>query len=131
MPYAMNEQQFNVVVALTGEQRLSHFVSKVADWELLWGMANDEGWLVPQAPEGFEYFPVWPHPDYAKKTTDLVFPGHQPEEIDLDHFMDHWLSKLEKDGVKVAVFPNMNWDFWVIEPKDLTSLLREEAAQYE
>ena len=67
MPYVMNEKQFESVQSLDSNDRFQHFVSIVADWEQLWTVKSDEGWLVPVAPEGFEYFPVWPHPEYAQK----------------------------------------------------------------
>jgi hypothetical protein len=41
-----------------------------------------------------EYLPVWPHPDYAQRATDLHFPGNLATEISLAEFMDDWLSKV-------------------------------------
>ena len=131
MPYVMNEKQFESVQSLDSNDRFQHFVSKVADWEQLWTVKNDEGWLVPVAPEGFEYFPVWPHPEYAQKITDLNFPGHKAEEISLQEFLSHWLPLLQDDDVKVAVFPNREWTFWCIEADDLMAELVEEMRQYE
>jgi len=127
----MNEKQFESVQSLDSNARFQHFVSKVADWEQLWTVKNDEGWLVPVAPEGFEYFPVWPHPEYAQKITDLNFPGHKAEEISLQEFLSHWLPLLQDDDVKVAVFPNREWTFWCIEADDLMAELVEEMRQYE
>lgn len=131
MPYRMNAQQYDSVLALSGRDRASHFVGKVADWEQLWGVRNEEGWLVPETPEGLAYFPVWPHPEYAQSIADAHFPGHVATEIGLSDFLSEWLPILEKDGVKVAVFPNREWEFWVMEPGDLAESLAEEAAQYE
>lgn len=131
MPYVMNEKQFESVQSLDSNARFQHFVSKVADWEQLWTVKSDEGWLVPVAPEGFEYFPVWPHPEYAQKISDLNFPGHKAEEISLEEFLSHWLPLLQDDDVKVAVFPNREWTFWCIEADDLMAELVEEMRQYE
>lgn len=127
----MNPQQYESVLALSGTDRATHFVGKSADWEQLWGVRNEEGWLVPETPEGLEYFPVWPHPEYAQSITDAHFPGHVATEIALEDFLSEWLPTFEKDGVKVAVFPNKEWMFWVMEPGDLADILREEASQYE
>ena len=131
MPYVMNEKQFESVQSLDSNARFQHFVSKVADWEQLWTVKSDEGWLVPVAPEGFEYFPVWTHPEYAQKITDLNFPGLKAEEISLQEFLSHWLPLLQDDDVKVAVFPNREWTFWCIEADDLMAELVEEMRQYE
>jgi len=82
-------------------------------------------------PENIEYFPVWPHPEYAQKITDIHFPGHEATEVSLDEFMNHWLPTFEKDNVKVAVFPNKDWVFWVMEPADMLESLKEEISLYE
>lgn len=130
MPYKMNDKQFESVQSLESNSRLKHFISKVADWEQLWAVKSEEGWLVPVAPEGFEYFPVWPHPEYAQKITDLNFPNHIAEKIPLAEFLSHWLPLLQEDGVKVAVFPNKEWTFWCVEAEDLMTELVEELKLY-
>jgi len=131
VPYWMNEKQFEAVLALDSSDRYDHFVSIVADWEQLWGVKSDEGWLVPVSPEEFEYFPLWPHPEYAQKIVDENFPGHSATEISLEELLDHWLPLFEQDQVKVAVFPSKEWKFWCIEPQDLKEALLIEMAKYQ
>lgn len=131
MPYKMNPQQYKAVVALSSKDRFSHFIGMIADWEQLWGVRNEEGWLVPLAPDKLEYFPVWPHPEYAQKIADKHFPGHVATEIGLDEFIEDWLPKLERDGAKVAAFPDEEWNLWIVEPSDLRKVLADELSQYE
>ena len=131
MPYDLNPEQYKAVVSLEGKQRALHFIGRIADWELLWGVQNEEGWLVPVAPDDFEYFPVWPHPDYAQTIIDKNFPGHKAAEISLDDFMSEWLPRFIVDKVKVAVFPDEDWGLWIMEPTDLLADLKDEVAQYE
>ena len=127
----MNPQQFKAVLELSSSDRCSHFIGKVADWEQLWGVKNSEGWLVPITPEDMEYFPVWPHPEYAQKIVDENFEGYQAVEISIQEFIDRWIPTFAEDNVKVAVFPDMYWEFWVMEPKDMLEVLQDEMAQYE
>lgn len=75
MPYMMNEKQFEAVLALDSSKRFEHFIGKVADWQQMWSVKSDEGWLVPLAPENFEYFPLWPHFEYAQKLLMRIFQG--------------------------------------------------------
>ena len=42
MPYKMNSQQYENVLALSAKERYSHFIGKVADWEQLWGLYNEK-----------------------------------------------------------------------------------------
>ena len=111
--------------------RTQHHRNKISDWEQLWSAKNDEGWLVPFAPEGFEYFPLWPHPEYAQKVSDINFPGHTAIEISIHELIEHWLPLFEQDKIQVAVFPNKEWEFWCIKPNDLKEDLLNEMAQYE
>lgn len=127
----MNQAQFDSVTALSGADRSSHFVAKVADWQKLWAAKNNEGWLAPITSEGLEYFPVWPHPDYAQKIVNEHFPGHVAVEISLKDFLSHWLPTCEEENVKIAVFPDKEWAFWVMEPRDLAKCLMDEASLYE
>lgn len=131
MPYQMNPKQFESVLALSSVDRCSHFIGKVADWEQLWGVKGAKGWLVPSTDDGLEYFPVWPHPEYAQKITEEHFPGHEAVEIPLDEFLFDWLPIFENNDVKVAVFPNKEWTLWIMEPSNLAECLRSESAQYE
>lgn len=131
MPYKLNPEQLKAVLALDTQARSTHCIGRIGDWEELWGVRNDEGWLVPCAPDEIQYFPIWPHPDYAQMTADDRFPGNVPERIALDDFMTKWLPGLKDDGVKVGVFPNMEWTMWIMEPDDLLASLEDEIAQYE
>ncbi len=131
MPYKMNEKQFEAVLALSSFDRYVHFVGKAADWQQLWGARNDEGWFLRMAPRDLEYFPVWPHPEYAQRIMDETFPGHTATEITLQSFMTHWLPLFQRDDVRVGVFPNMDWTLWLIEAKDLEEVLTEELETYE
>lgn len=131
MPYKMNDAQFNAVLTLDSLKRYDHFIGKVADWEQLWGVRSEEGWLVPEAPEGFEYFPVWPHPVYAQKVSDLNFPNNEATEIQLNDFLETWIPKFVEDKLKVAVFPDSNWTFWCMDPNDLKDDLFNEISKYE
>ncbi|MDZ4404790.1 DUF2750 domain-containing protein [Prosthecobacter sp.] len=131
MPYKLNEAQYKAVVALSDAERCSHFIGKVADSEFLWGVRNDDGWLVPVTPDKLEYFPVWPHSEYAQKIADKHFPGHVATEIELDDFMGELLPRLQHDGAKVAVFPNEEWNLWITEPSDLREALADEISKFE
>ena len=87
MPYRMNEKQFESVLTLDSAERSSHFVGKVADWQQLWGVKNENEWLVPIIEKDqLEYFPVRPHSEYAQRLADEHFPGHEATEISLDEF---------------------------------------------
>lgn len=90
MTYHLHEKHFANVLAQSSNDRLWYFIHKVADWGEIWGVRDDQGWLVPIAQEDLEYFPVWPHPEFAQTTANEWFPGHKAQEID-------WSPSLMRD----------------------------------
>lgn len=131
MAYKINPQQFEAALALSSSDRCSHFIDKITQCEQLWGAKNSEGWLVPLTPDELEYFPVWPHPEYAQKSVDENFQGYEAVKISIQELMEYWIPLFEVDNVKLAVFPDMQWGFWIMESKDMLECLKEELDQYE
>ncbi len=128
MPYKILPKHFKATLELSNEDRYFHFIAKVVEYEELWGVKNEEGWFFSATAEGAEYFPVWPHPDYAEKVCKKNIPGYEPELIDLGTLMEHWLPGMAKDGVKLAIFPEMNWQAMML---DAEVVLEDLSEQYE
>ena len=82
MPYEMNPKQYETVFSLSAKERYLHFIGKVADWEQLWGLYNEnDGWLTRTTPDGIEYISVWPHPEYANEISKEHYPKYKEKEI--------------------------------------------------
>ena len=103
--YALPPQQFEAVSALPGPARYKHFVSRVADWQYVWGLRNESGWVAAGDDIGNSGFPVWPHPDYATACASGEWGGNVPTPIEVHEFIDNWLPNMADKGVLVAVFP--------------------------
>ena len=130
MPYKLNEEQFKAVNDLPDHERYKHFVSKVADWQQVWGVRSVDGWLTPATPDHQDYLPLWPHPEYAKRIADKHWPGHEAEEFDYDFLISEGLDILSRDGMKVAVFPNLEWQCILVDAKQLLDDLLVESEKY-
>ncbi|MGO2387844.1 MAG: DUF2750 domain-containing protein [Pseudoalteromonas sp.] len=129
MPYKMNEHQFSAVLSLSAEKRSRHFIERVADWEQLWGVKNDDGFFFCINAEGMKSVPVWPHPDYADVFTNSI-ENYAVCELSLHEFIDYWLPLFKNESINIAVFPNQQWVFDEIEPDVLSELLNQETSQY-
>lgn len=132
MPYKLHPKHYENVMSFTAKERYEHFIIKVADWEQLWGLYNEnKGWFLRTTNENVEYLSIWPHPEYAKNIAKEYYPEYNEEEISLEDFMSNLLPKLEKDNVKVGVFPNPEGNTWLMEAKDLLQDLQDECEQHE
>lgn len=131
MPYKINEQQIRAVSALGGSERYAHFVQRVADWQELWSLKADDGFVGFGDDEGNSGVPFWPHPAYAEKHASGDWSNCKPARIELADFLGNWLGGMERDGVKAIIFPTPDMKGVVVEPARLRSDLAQAIEQYE
>jgi Protein of unknown function (DUF2750) len=130
MPYRLSPKQTQAVLEKDSKKRHAYFIKKIVDWQQLWGAKKGDEWLVPLAPEKFEYFPLWPHPGCAKQALLDHYPGYQATEISLAELLEYWLPLFSHNDVRPAVFPNHEWAFACTDPNTLGQQLRRELAKY-
>ena len=58
MAYKVNQQQFDAVLKLPGDQRYQHFVGRVADWQQIWSPRNAESFVGLADDEGQNCIPL-------------------------------------------------------------------------
>lgn len=129
--YSLSPQEFQAVSALGSKERFAHFVKRVADWESVWALRNEAGWVAAGDNEGNSGFPVWPHPEYAAACTANEWANNSPESIDVRVFVEEWLPHMAADGVSVVVFPTPSLHGVMVSAKELQAALEQELAQYE
>ncbi len=117
--------------SLPARERYRHFIGRVADWKKLWVISDAEENLFVRTASTVEYLPVWPHPEYAVDTANLVALKLTATEVDLYDFMDNWLMGLDTDNVNVGIFPDLEENTWIMEPRDLLEALERECEKYE
>ena len=127
----MNPAQFAQVSSLPAEQRYRHFLGKVADYEELWTLKGEDGFVLFASKDGAQCIPVWPHPEYASSHETDDWIGSTPEKITLDEFRKRWIPGIKKDERMIVVFPTHEAGGVVIDPVDIEADLADEVAQYE
>ena len=131
MPYEINEKQFNAVLELDGPSRYSHFISKVADWQEVWSLKNQDGYVTICDDRENKGIPFWPHPNYAGALAKDEWENCHPHKIDLSEFLNIWLPGMQTDNLIVAVFPTPKSKGIIVEPLKLKEDLLTESEQYE
>jgi hypothetical protein len=130
-PYPLNPAQFAAVCALPGPDRYRHFVGRVADWQVVWGLRDEEGWVSAGDDDGNRGFPVWPHPDYAMACATGAWAGNTPAPIAIHVFLERWLANLAEDGERVAVFPTATMRGVFVPALQLQRDLQDELSRIE
>ncbi|HMX40546.1 MAG TPA: DUF2750 domain-containing protein [Saprospiraceae bacterium] len=113
----LTQKQIEEILAKKPENRYKYFIKTVAAQEEVWGLADEEGWLMLEV-EGEEQdaLAVFPNSTFAEifqKAAD--FGDMHVEVLDLSEFME-WLDDMETEGLRVAVFPTPNFQSAVMRP---------------
>ena len=126
----MNQQKINNVFALSSKDRYGYLIRKVADFETIYLIADDEGNYVMVGSEGANVLPVWPEREFAELFLTDDWTGYQVEENSIYDFIN-WLNELEKDNIDIAGFPNIELNTVHVTAKDMKDHLDHEISQYE
>jgi hypothetical protein len=131
MGWQINDQEFQAVLALPGEQRYSYFIKRVADWEQVWSLQDEKGWVLTDDAAGHELVPVWPHPRFAEACVAGAWAGSVPKAIELSEWLEYWIPGMINDQRLVAVFPTPSMtSVTVVTPERLRDDLEEELSLY-
>ena len=131
MGRVINDKQFESISALPAPERYSHFVRQVADWQEVWSLRSDDGWVLLGDSDGQEYVPVWPHARYAEAFATDGFSGSSPTAIPLDAWLERWLPGIAADGRSIAVFPVSPSRGVTVSTEQLRADLERELQNYE
>jgi hypothetical protein len=129
--YALSEREFEAVSCLGAKERFAHFLKRVADWEAVWGLRDEAGWVAATDSDDHSSFPLWPHPRYAAACANHEWAGNAPASIDVHEFVEEWLPAMASDNVFLAVFPTPALRGILVSAMELAAALRQALAAYE
>jgi hypothetical protein len=129
--WSLKEEEFRAVSALPAGERYNHFVKRVADWESVWLLGDDDGPVALADDEGRDYLAVWPHPRYAEACACDAWSGLGPRPIEVHEWVTEWLPRLAEEGSMTVVFPTPSHQGFVVPPSGMADDLRAELALLE
>ncbi len=123
----LNQKQIDEILARKPESRYKYFIRTVVAEEEVWGLADEEGWLLLEVEEDdTEVLAVFPNPEFAAIFREKgAFEEFTVEPLDLMEFME-WLDDFEQENMKVAVFPTPDFQCAVMPPEKLKSDFEHE-----
>jgi len=131
MTWAMHDEEFRSVMCLTGPERYSYCVKKVADFEEIWGLWNAAGWAVAGNKRQDELVPVWPHSRFAAACASEAWSGYEPKAIGIHTWLERWVPGMLEDQRLVAVFPTPSGQGVLVSPDRFGEDLLQELSLYE
>ena len=131
MTWKLEPKELEGVLNLAALERYAYFVKRCADWEKVWGLRDDSGWVTAEDDDGRILMPIWPHMEYARVCATDEWGTANPASIELHEWVAEWLPDLEQRRHLVAVFPIPTGKGVAVEPGRLGRDLEEEIALYE
>lgn len=131
MSWHIHPQEVDSVIRLSDGERYTYLIKKIADWEEVWGLANEDGWIQMMDDNGKSLAPIWPHEEFARKCATEEWSDTLPRSIDLDTWRAAWLPGLSNDGRLIAAFPTPSKRSVVVEPSKFAVDLEQELSLYE
>ena len=126
----INDKELQSIFRLPPDQRYAYFVKRVADWEEIWSLRGEGGWVLAGDENMRELVPVWPFREYASECAVATWAGNVPESISLDSWLEEWTLGMTEDHRLVAVFPNQENNGVVVEPIRLKADIEIELLKY-
>jgi hypothetical protein len=123
----LTTKQIEEILAKKPENRYKYFVKTVAAEEVVWGLADEEGWLLLEDDDDdTEVLAVFPNPEFANIFREKGgFEEFETQGLDLNEFLE-WLEDFEAEKMKVAVFPTPDFQSAVMTPERLRADLQAE-----
>jgi hypothetical protein len=124
------QKEIEAVLRLEGPERFAHFVKRVVDDEVAWGLWKD-GWALMANPDRTELFPLWPAREYAELCRIADWASYEPKEIALQDLISELATKLKERGVQPGIFPTPGGKGVTPTVDHLCAALAREMENYE
>jgi hypothetical protein len=127
----MNSHKHQNIFNLPAKERYGYFVRKVADFQTIWLIRDEEGIVMLGGDEDHsQSIPVWPEKEFASLLLTGDWESCRLEEMPLDEFL-LWLDELQKESTQIATFPKEGLQSIVVNAEEMKAHLLHELEQYE
>ncbi len=126
----MNPQKIHNIFSLNSKERYGYLMRKVADFETIYLITDNEDRSVMIGSNDLRVIPVWPEKEFAQLFLTDDWKEYKVVAYDIHDFME-WLIDLEKENVGLAGFPNLNFNTIHVSAVDMKNHLLFELSKYE
>ncbi len=128
--YNLNHKEFENVISLTPEKRYIYFIKKVADWEFMYTLVNEDGEYAISIVNNHLLIPFWSFPEYAEYCKINKWENYIIKKISLEYFENKLMDLIIKEKYLVNVFPVLEKTGFIVTLEEFTRDLSEELDKY-
>src|SRR5688500_4205689 len=100
----MNPEKLRNIQNLSPQDRYSYFIRKVADFEEVWLIQENDQYVTLGDRAEQVAIPVWPEKEFAALMLTDSWKDCAVERMEVYDFIS-WLEQLEDEGCQIACFP--------------------------
>ncbi|MCO1334629.1 DUF2750 domain-containing protein [Microbulbifer sp. OS29] len=110
------------------EDNCARFLPEAVDLGCVWALQGSEGFALCESEKhaDTEVMPFWSQKEFAQAHCQGDWAGYEPAPIDLEEFMDDWLTGMHDDVLLVGLNWNAELEGVELEPLDLLEQLEQE-----
>lgn len=127
----MNQKEIESVIALEAKERYKYLVKKIADFEILFTLTDQQGNYVISELDSHKLFPIWSAKEYAELCKIGGWEYYTIKEFNLDDFENHIIDFIVDENCLVNAFPIYDKSGFVVSLKEFARDLNEELKNYE
>jgi len=90
--------------AMDDAARTAYFVNAVTETELVWGLYG-KSWARAEPDGDAQVLPFWSSAELAARCIAGPWESFAPRSIELDAFVEQWLTGMVEDGIAAAILP--------------------------
>lgn len=122
MRYVPYDHEYKAAGAMSENERMEYFLTRVFETEEVWGLDDQYDWLLREA-NGETYMPVWPYKKFAADAAIGEWAHCQPEAEALEVFLNGTLPLLIEEGILVEVMPMTGQAGCLVSPQRIKSII--------
>lgn len=127
----MNSKEIENVIKLEPFKRYEYFIKKVADFEQLWTIVDEDGDYAISEVDEFSLITFWPAEEFVSLDLQEGWADCTPLKLTLDDLRDNIFDVINSENYLINVFPVNGKSGFVVDLAEFSRDLNEELDKIE
>lgn len=127
----ITREHMEAVSKLNADERYSYVIKRIADWEEMYTLVDDQGEIVTSEIDGKVMVPFWSAAEFASSCATGGWADAETKKITLDDFEDEILDFLDENDYLMNIFPVGDKTGFVVDLLEFSKDLSNELKNYQ
>ncbi len=128
---SLHPKEIEAVLQQKAPLRYQYFMKRVADFEVMYSLQDEDGDWVMADLDGSGLFCVWPFPEFATACAIEGWEGSKVIPIDLAMYQEQIVPMIQEEGLLLNVFSSPTATGFIVNAAEFARDLNTELAHYQ